>query len=145
MAGTLFHLTDTDHTDGCFGIRQGETLNYLTFYYPADVSTYTPRGEIRDNYADNSGTLLASFTFDPLVYANVTLPGGGSGFRTVIIPKLSATVTESIPFTQNRTSASDAVIIGRNVYVYDIELESTGGDVIRLAYGWVEIIPEVTR
>ena len=144
MAGTEFHLTNTDHTDKCCAIKQGETFNYVTFFYPDDVSSYTPRGEIRDNYADSGGNLLATFTFDPLVYANVTLPGGGMDFRTIIIPSLSAATTETIPFTQNRKTVNDPVIVGRNVYVYDIELE-LAGTVIKLAYGWVEVLPEVTR
>jgi hypothetical protein len=140
-----FHLTATDHESASYAIKQGATFDFVAFYYEENLSTWTPRGQIRDNYADKNGTIQASFSFDPLVFGPVTIDGITKNY-TKVKPILSATETRNLTFNlKTRSSASDIVTPGKNVWVYDIELESPGGIVRRDIQGWVEVSSEVTR
>ena len=120
-------------------IRQGATYDIVTFYYPEDISLWTPRGQIRKTpYSD----ILVEFTFLPLVFTSVTLPDGTIGDRTVIIPVLSATQTSLLPVTN---PYGQSLVQGFNAWVYDIELESPTGKVIKLSSGFCKVLPEVTH
>jgi hypothetical protein len=139
-----FHLTRFDNAGVSSPILQGASFQ-LVFYYFADISTYTPRGQIRSDYAVNNGSLLGSFTFDPLVYEEVVKEDETTDMATIIIARLSPEITELLPVPNLRNSISDRIVVGANVWVYDIELESETGEVIRLSQGFVEVMPEVTR
>jgi hypothetical protein len=129
---------------GCYAIQQGATLDWLTlFYKDQDITSWSPSGEIRNKYAYQGGVVLANFSFDPLLYGSVT-EGGETFTATIIHPYLSATDTLSLPITLSRTS-SDRVIVGRNAFVYDLKLESPNGEVIMVAKGLIEVMPDVTR
>jgi hypothetical protein len=146
VMSNVFHLTKTDYEDGSnFSIQQGSSFDWLVFYYPEDISTWLPRGQIRTNYAQKGGELIAEFDFDLLVYASQTIDGV-TAFRTKIRPKLSATQTEAMNFNLRTRKSSDEIAVpGRNVWVYDIELEHpTNGTVIKLSRGFVEVELETT-
>lgn len=124
---------------GDYAIKQGVTYDFATFYYPEDVSTWTPRGQIRKlPYSD----LLAEFSFAPLVFSSITLPDDSIGDRTIIIPILSATQTSLLPITNPN---GKTLVQGFNTWVYDIELESPTGKVICLVSGLVKVLPEVSH
>lgn len=135
-----FHLTKTDNTDGDYSIKQGETFDWLILTYPGDITaTATPRGQIRKKYADLDEDILATFNFDTLTYDEIE-------DYTIIHPTLSATITEALEApSKKRTTVRDAVVIGVNVFVYDIELEFNNNRVERICQGYVEVSREVTR
>lgn len=124
---------------GDYAIKQGATYDIATFYYPEDISDWIPRGQIRKL---PHSEVLAEFTFLPLAYTSVTLPDGTVGDRTVIIPILSAEQTSNLPYTHD---LGTALIKGFNAWVYDLELESPTGKVIKLSSGFCKVLPEVTH
>lgn len=129
---------------GCYAIQQGATLDWLTLYYKdRDISSWSPSGEIRNKYAYQGGQILATFNFDPLLWASVT-EGTETFLATIIRPYLTAIDTLALPPTLSRAS-QDRAIIGRNAFVYDIKLESSNGVVVVVSRGLVEVIPDVTR
>lgn len=145
MTKNILHLTQTDYTDDtCFAICQGSTFCTPQIYIKKDYTTWTPRGQIRQNYADLEPVILANFIFDPIIFASVDI-NGDIDDRSLIIAKLPATVTELLPITPLRRSIEDRVRVGVNVWVYDIELEDPSGVVDNLVSGYVEVLAEVTR
>ena len=128
---------------GDFAIYQGNTFNDVTFYYrDIDLSTYTPAGEIRTTYLEKAGTLLATFSFSPLVFASVTV-GSETFNATIIVPRLSAAQTSAIPSTLPRASDSSAFAAGITGWTYDIKL--VGGTEAELVVrGFVEVFPQTT-
>ncbi len=117
-----------------YAIRQGKTYQ-ISFNYAEDVTTATPLGQIRTNYAQDENILLASFSFLPMVYDLITN-------KTTITAQLSAQQTESIPYTKYQGTDSPNI---RNCYVYDMELVFPDGTVKVLApTAFVQVIPEVT-
>ena len=139
-----FHLTRFDNPNNVScPILQGATFSVI-FNYFGDVSNHTPRGQIKTDYAINNGDLLANFTFSPLLYQLITKSDGTQEWATVITAKLTDEVTQAMPIPTLRSLPSDKITVGTNVYVYDVELESPTGEVIRLAQGYVEVLPEVT-
>jgi hypothetical protein len=140
----MCHIFNLDNLDSCSAIEQGATLDFLTFYYKdQDITSWSPSGEIRNKYAYQNGSILATFRFEPLLYGSVT-EGGETFLATVIRPYLTAEDTLFLPVTLPRTK-SDRVIMGRNTFVYDIKLQSPSGQVIILSRGLVEVVPDVTR
>lgn len=81
-----------------------------------DLSDYTPRGQMRKSYSSST-----SYSFD------VTVSNASEGQIQV---QLSA-------------NTSSTMTAGR--YVYDIEIESSGGAITRVLEGVVTLTPEVTR
>jgi hypothetical protein len=103
---------------------QGASFDY-TFTWKLNNSTvnltgYTARMQVRRNH--RSEDVVLSFTDQD----GITL-GGSTGTVTV----------EADPET---TAAVDAAS-----YVYDLELESPGGEVYRILEGTFRVSPEVTR
>jgi|GEM_PF-4946816 hypothetical protein len=164
MAAVVFHLTNTDNDATCYNgghlrnavapprryaIEQGATFNWLTLVLEGDFTMWLPRGQIRDRYAEQGGLIKASFSFPPLVQGSANLPGGGTVLGTLIRPQLTDKQTTSLDWLatkmNKRATAKEQPIAGRNVWVYDIELESPQGEVIRIVEGWVEVTPEATR
>lgn len=129
----------TFNLTGEYSIRQGATYDIATFYYPEDISDWTPRGQIRKL---PHSPVLAEFSFLPLTFTTVTLPDQTTGDRTVIVPILSASQTTLLPTTSLFGSLT---VEGFNVWCYDIELESPIGKVIKLSSGQVKVISEVTH
>jgi len=156
MACQEFNLVRS--SDSCYPITQGSTFNNVTFLYPSDVSTWSPRGQIRKNYADVDAAIEASFSFDALSYGSYTINGVTSNY-TAIRPTLTATQTQGLEATKQGIVAVDGIYItitdangnakksavGTDLWVYDIELESGGGTVIKVARGLVQVLREVTR
>lgn len=135
-----FHLTKTDNNQD-YSIKQGASFALPIKYLGFDYSLWTPRGQIRRKYAYQVELedILAEFSFSSITY-------NGTDDYSLVTAFLTPTQTEALPvLSQRRKTSRDAVIIGTNVFVYDIELESPTGDVIRDPYGYVEILPEVTR
>jgi len=62
---------------------------------------------------------------------------------------LTFTTTVASPATEGKinliATATDTAAIEEGIYVYDLEIESSGGNVTRLLEGQVTVSPEVTR
>ena len=135
---------DNVSIEGCnYAIYKGTDYNCLTFQHPQDLSTWTACGEIRNNYLHLGGELLAPFRFPPLVYGQVTQNNETVVNRTIISPILNASDTITLPVTRE-LKPGDRPFVGRNVFVYDIKLESPTGVVIPLVYGFVQVLPDVS-
>ncbi len=105
-------------------IEQGATFSLQftikTGSTPWDLTNYSARMQIRTTV--NASTALVSLT-------------SGSG---ITLGGVLGTVTVTIP-----ASDTDNIIAGRQVY--DLELESAGGEVWRVLEGKCTVRPEVTR
>lgn len=149
MPAAIFHLTNVDNPPHRYAIEQGATFSWLTLVLDGDYTTWTPRGQIRNNYASNGGTAKAVFSFPALVMGTATLPGGGNATGTIIKPTLTDEQTQLLDWAESkmqaRSKSSEPALPGKNVWVYDIELESPSGEVMRLVQGFVEISLEATR
>lgn len=142
MACQSFNLACSSLGD--FAIYQGVTFNSVTFYYrDLDLSAYSPLGQIRDNYAESNGQILATFSFSPLTYGSVTV-GTETFNATIIQPILTASETLNIPSTAQRSSEDAPFFAGLNGWVYDIKLIDTNQTVI-VVRGFVEVIRDVSR
>ena len=82
-----------------------------------NLTGYTPRMQMRSTH--DSSTIALTFT--------ATVSNASQG-------KISLTATDTV------TSA-----VEEGIYVYDLEIESSGGTVTRLMEGNVTVTPEVTR
>lgn len=107
-------------------IEQGATFNPVFTWKdelgnPIDLSGYTGRMHVRSEITDTV-TLLEVTTANAYMVL-----GGAAGTITLNVP---ASVTAALSF---------------DTAVYDLELESSGGDVTRLLKGSVGLSPEVTR
>lgn len=136
MSCQIFNLIDDN------ALRQGETFDWLNLYYPVDVSGWTARGQVRRNYAYKDDEILATFTFNPLAYGSYTVDGA-SITATKINPVLTAVQTASLPIPRSRSEGVDPKA-GSTAWVYDLEIVSPGGKVIRVSSGFVDVCPEVT-
>lgn len=115
-------------------INQGASFDALTVVLAGDYTAWSPKGEIRNNYLTLGGALKASFTFDPLVLGQATMPDGTIVSGTILKPLLSAAQTAALPLP-----------LQSETWVYDIELKKPNDQrVIRVMQGRVEISPEVT-
>lgn len=119
---------------GDLAILQGETYQALSLTFPGDLSTWTPRGQIRSKLLEESGTLLAEFSFEASTY-------DADADTTTVNPRLTPTQTASLPKTkwQGIGEYSKAA-----VYYYDIELESDTGEVVKSKTAIVQVVGEVT-
>ncbi len=112
-------------------IKQGKTYQ-LSFNYPQDLSNGEIRGQIRDQYAQDNGNLLAIFSFNK-TWDNIL-------GKTNIIATINAADTSIIPYTKYQGTSRPSI---NNCFVYDIEYEENNV-VILLLNGLVEVKPEVT-
>ena len=156
MSCTEYNLIWTE--DSCRAIVQGKTFNWLTFLYPSDVTTWTPRGQVRQNFADIDLTIDASFSFSALAYGPHTVNGITSNY-TSIRPILTATQTTALPATKRGVVTVDGAYItitgvdgiekkatiGTDIWVYEVELESPGGTVVPIGNGLFQVLQEVVR
>lgn len=106
---------------------QGATFDYSMTWTSAgsavDLTDYSARLQVRESYA--AGSALVSLT----VGTGITL-GGTAG---TIGLEISAEDTAAFGFTRDRQ------------FIYDLELESSSGNVTRLLEGKFLVYPEVTR
>ena len=131
-----------DNPANPLAIYQGATYKSLVFLHPDDFSLWTPRGQIRTNWLHLGGQLLANFVFEPLTWGLVTIDGTPQN-RTTIVPVIPFNATTLIPAT--KSMASGGLRVGRDRWVYDIELVSpTNAEVVKLSRGLVEVLPEAT-
>jgi hypothetical protein len=142
LNAATFHLTGTD------AIAQGATFNGLTIVVDAKFVDWTPRGQIRTDYAEKGGIVKANFSFSAIALGEVSLPEGGKVSGAIIRPYLSATQTQSLDWLMSKMKAREqsreSAVVGRNVWLYDIELFKAD-TVERILQGFVEVSPEVTR
>lgn len=107
-----------------FTIEQGATFNLLMTWkidnVPVNLTGYTARLQARID-VDETETILSLTTG-----AGITL-GGAAGTIT-----LDQTATQT-------------AVLPKGEYVYDLELQSSGGVVTRLLQGELNISAEVTR
>lgn len=109
-----------------FTIEQGATFKwYITINDPVNtteplnLSTYQVRSQARQKYESTA----PAFTFTCIIQDQVTDKGK-------VLLYLTDETTAAIP---------------KGRYVYDVELESIGGEVVRLYQGSITVSPEVTR
>lgn len=140
------HLTDTDNAPNRYAIQQGATFNRLqVFLLGGDYTLWTPRGQIRDNYASRGGTVQAQFSFFPLQLGSLTIDGEEK-IGTILRPFLSAYQTSLLNWSEvvPRQSVTERAVVGKNVWAYDIQVASPEGVVERVVEGFVEISMGVT-
>ncbi|MFM1842733.1 MAG: hypothetical protein RLZZ490_1470 [Cyanobacteriota bacterium] len=118
---------------GDLAIIQGETYQALTLIFPGDLTTWTPRGQIRTGLLEDAGTLLAEFAFGTPAY-------DADADTTNIYPTLTASQTANLPKTKWQGTGEYS---RSGVYYYDIELESEGV-VIKSKTAIVQVVGEVT-
>jgi len=104
-----------------FILEQGATLDRTVTVQESgsamDLSDYTPRMQVRETH--DSANILLTIT--------CSVNNASEG---VIRLQASATATAAVE---------------EGIYVYDLEIESSGGAVTRLLQGNVTVTPEVTR
>lgn len=96
------------------------TLTYKIGRKAVNLTDFVARMQVREHY-DSASTLVNLTDGD-----GITL-GGTAGTITIYI------------------SATDTSNIKAGIYVYDLEIQSLDGDVIRLLQGKFTVSPEVTR
>ena len=149
MSVQIFHFDDFSIPGVCNAIYQcqslGESQSTLDFYYQnVDLTTWTPSGEIRTDYLENTNsTVLATFSFDPLTFGSVTV-GSDTFNATTVRPKLTSAQTLAIPSPPIELTSTATPSVGINVWVYDIKLTSPTGEVLILARGHVQVVRNVT-
>lgn len=112
-----------------FIYQQGTTLSFLINYKDSsdvaiDLTDYEVRGMIKVSVQDAAAT--ADFT--------LTLEDAAGGVIRAELPPDSF-----IGLPLKGKTPSD-----QNPFVYDIEIESPGGDVTRILQGTINVVPEVT-
>lgn len=117
---TEFHLTLADDASYDRRIYQGDTWSMQVGIDGVDLTTYTLTAQLRRQPASDTDI---DITCEFLGYA--------SGVSSVKL---------SLSHAQTAALAS-----GDNVYVYDFQTESAGGEVTTWVYGDVSVIAEVTR
>ncbi|MEP1057594.1 hypothetical protein NDI38_04030 [Stenomitos frigidus AS-A4] len=105
---------------------QGDTFDWFDLFIEGDYTLWEPAGQVRDNYAEKSKLPPINFTFLPLTYGTYTITPEGvaapiTGLFTKISPRLSAAQTALFALPRQRLDGDDPRL-GKNVYVYDIEL-----------------------
>jgi hypothetical protein len=103
------------------GATFSKQLSYLIDSIPVNLTGYTARMQVREKHSSSSVVLDLSTENN-----SITL-GGQSGSILINI------------------SASNTSSIFAKTYVYDLELESSDGFVVRLLEGTFNVTPEVTR
>lgn len=119
-------------------ITQGKTYQ-LIIWWEGDVSTWTPRAIIRDNYLTKGGEEKASFNFLPLSYP--VLDESNVSY-TLISLNLTASQTSLLEPTKYQGNEDD-LKVGKTL-LWDLELESPTGIVEGTNWGFVQVLPEVT-
>lgn len=123
---------------GDLAIRQGASYT-LTLQYEGDFSNWFPKSQIRDNYLEQGGLVLAEFNFLPLSYNLETN-------KTQITLSLKADITSNLPATQFQGKETETPSIN-NTYIFDIELTDPNDNtnIIKVIDpSFVQVIPEVT-
>jgi hypothetical protein len=137
MRSATFNLTNIDYPGKRYAIQQGATFDWLSVELSGDWSSWSCRGQIRNNYEQLSGEVKASFQFLPVVFDSVLN-------KSIIRPTLSALVTEGINWSLTpRRTRTETPRPGINCWVYDIEVFQ-GATVYRIVEGLIEISLEVT-
>lgn len=103
------------------GATFSKQLSYLIDSVPVDLTGYTARMQVREKASSSSKIV------------DLTTENGG-----ITLGGLAGTVLLEI-------SASDTESLVPKTYVYDLELESSGGFVVRLMEGQFTVTAEVTR
>lgn len=119
-------------------IIKGETYRKLiensSILFDGDLTTATLSGQIRNNYVDNAGQLVGTFSFETSTYNQQTN-------KTLIKPYLTEFATINLPSTPKYSTGRQPSI--KTNLVYDIELVHNGR-VIKYSPGFVQVIGEVT-
>ena len=108
-------------------IQQGATFSLAATWRdssssPVDLTGYTARAQVRASYSASSALV------------SLTSTNGG-----IVLGGINGTIALTISATS--TAALSAPWVG----VWDLELQSGGGEVTRLLEGAVTVTPEVTR
>lgn len=115
-------------------IQQGRDTK-ITILYPGDQTTGIPNAEIRDRTIEQGGTILATFSYDPLTYDGVT-------DKTTITLTLSATETELIPETPE--IKSDRLQSADKYDQWDAYLAIGGENLRMVEQGFVQVLGRST-
>ena len=133
-----------------YAVEQGATFRKVSLLHERDLTAWTAKGEIKNNYDNAGGETLGEFSFEPLEFKTVTICNEPRT-RTVIIPFLSSEITEDLglKWTEakmtNRQYQREEPIVGKNAWVYDIYVKDAAAtEIIRIAQGFIEVDLRVT-
>lgn len=113
-------------------VYQGKTYEII-LRIDGDYTAGVLEAQIRDNFLNDGGTLLASFLFSDVTYDSIET-------KTSMRMILNSAVTTLLEATRLSGNATPSV---RNCYVYDVEYTLTGV-VSLICRGFVQVLPEVT-
>lgn len=91
IENSIIKVDNQEVNVGDLAIYQNNSY-YQLFYISGDYRLWIPKGQIRDNYYDLDGEIIAEFQFKPAEYV---------AFRdiTVFRPYLKANITRELPIT----------------------------------------------
>lgn len=117
-------------------IVQGGTWAGLVFVVPGDRRTASPKGQIRTDFKDLGGILLAEFEFDAGTYDALA-------DTTSFTPSLTPAQTSALPITAYQGKGK--VASRRNCHSYDLELREDDQPTIKTLASFVQVVGEVTE
>lgn len=121
----------------CTAIVQGEYMSpdRLTLIAEGDLSSGTPYGRIRNNYAEENGTILGEFSFLPMTYDIST-------DKTTLPVFLPADVSALLPYT--KFQGGDDEPSKRNCWMYEIGvIMSPTVNRVLVANSFIQVIPSI--
>lgn len=124
---------------GDLSIKKGGTY-LISFRIKGDYTLWGARSEIRDNYLESGGAVIATFEILPLEY-NV------EDDKTTITLRLKGGVTTTLPATEFQGLAGQVPSVD-NCLVYDLELidPNDSNNVIKvIEASFVQVSQEVTN
>ena len=120
-----------------YQIEQGSTYRELFLSVAGDRTAGTWEGEIRDNYLDQGGLLLATFSFETSIYNSET---GESSVEPFMLSDVTGTIAPT-----NDIGSTALGIVNGGYYVYDIYYRTAPNDRKREFYGLVQVTPQATE
>lgn len=141
MSSSTIHLANYSYKDSDCNIVQVNRAiqrdrDYkIIFNYPGDVTAGTPVAEIRDGTIEDSGVLLASFSFDPLTYDSGT-------DKTNITLTLDSAATVTIP--ESPEIKGTTLQSADKYYQWDCYLLLSGEKLRIVEQGFVQVLGRST-
>lgn len=123
---------------GDLSIKKGGSY-VLVIRVDEDYSGWLPRGEIRNNYLEEGGVLLASFSIES-TYNNDTS-------KTEFRLRLGGDITTGLPVTNFQGLVNQTLSVTNNL-VWDLELvdPNDSTNIIKLIEAsFIQVVPEVTN
>jgi hypothetical protein len=124
---------------GDLSIKKGGTF-IISFRVDGNYSQWIPKAQIRNNYLEANGLVIATFEFLPLVYST-------QDNKTLITLRLKGGVTTNLPVTNFQALSTQTPSVN-NCLVYDLELidpNDTNNIMKVIEASFVQVSPEVTN